>query len=323
LSPRIAGSATGRVLADLGCAGGAIETLVPPSLVFGGSGWLACRAMIVADSLIAAFRRDGFVVVPALLTDAELERFGAAVDRAVGARTSWDERALEEKTRYEQSFQQCINLWEDHPDVRPLTFHPRIGEAAARLLGVPALRLWHDQALYKEPGGRPTDAHQDQGYWPIRETDNITAWIPFDGSTLESGAMGYVPGSHQFGVRKFVNIFFGEPEDLLAAPESRGVAPVFVEVPRGAVAFHHGLTFHLAKPNLTQRPRRVHTIIYFRDGSTRSTALAHPSVERGGIAVGAVIDSPVTPLAWPRPDGNLPPNPPPLAERMWGWPAPR
>lgn len=279
--------------------------------------------LAVTQDHIASFQRDGYVVVPNLLSDEELQRFGAAVDAAVTQRMSWDTRHLDEKTRYEQSFQQCINLWEDHRDVRPLSFHPRICETAARLLGVDCLRLWHDQALYKEAGGRATDAHQDQGYWPIKETDNITAWIPFDGSTLANGAMGYIPGSHRFGVRKFINIFFGEPEDLLAAPESRGIEPVFVEVPRGAVAFHHGLTFHVAKPNTTTRPRRVHTMIFFRDGSTRSTGLPHPSVERAGIEVGAPIVSDVTPIAWPRPNNELPPDAPPLKELQWGWPAPR
>ena len=88
--------------------------------------------------------------------------------------------------------------------MRPLTFHPRLAETAARLLGVDAVRLWHDQALYKEPGGRETDPHQDHPYWPIVETNTITAWIPFDGSTLESGAMGYLPGSHRLGLREFV-----------------------------------------------------------------------------------------------------------------------
>ena len=210
---------------------------------------------MVTSAHIDAFRRDGFVVVPELLAAAELERFGVAVDAAVAARTRHDTRQLADKTPYEQSFQQCINLWEDHPAVRPLTFHPRVAAAAAALLGVAALRVWHDQALYKEAGGRPTDAHQDQGYWPIEEADTLTAWIPFDGSTLDGGAMGYVPGSHRFGVRKFVNIFFGEPEDLINAPEARGVEPVFVEVPCGGVAFHHGLTFHLAQPHRPHAPR--------------------------------------------------------------------
>ena len=144
---------------------------------------------------------------------------------------------LGERSRYEQSFLQSINLWEDHPDVRPLTFHPRVCAAAAQLLGVPRLRLWHDQALYKEPGGRETDAHQDQPYWPMREAEALTAWIPFDDVRDEHGRMGYVPASHAVGLRRFVNIFFGEPEDVLARPELAGRAPVFVDVPRGAVAF--------------------------------------------------------------------------------------
>ena len=85
---------------------------------------------------------------------------------------------------------------------------------------------------------------------------------------------------------------------------------MFVEVPAGSVAFHHGLTFHLAKPNRTGTVRRVHTAIYFADGSTRGEgSFPHPAVERGGIAMGAVIASDVTPLAWPRPDGALPDPP--------------
>jgi len=73
--------------------------------------------------LIDKFRRDGFVVVPGLLTERELDRFVQAVDRAVRDRGRNDHRALGEKSPYEQSFTQCINLWEDHPDVLPLTFH--------------------------------------------------------------------------------------------------------------------------------------------------------------------------------------------------------
>jgi ectoine hydroxylase-related dioxygenase (phytanoyl-CoA dioxygenase family) len=266
-------------------------------------------AVSLTPELIGAFRRDGFVVVPDLLTESELARFGAAVDAGVTRRSRHDTRQLAEKSRYEQSFIQCQNLWEDCPDVRPLTFHEGVTETAARLLGVDAIRIWHDQALYKEPGGRETDAHQDQPYWPIAETDTITAWIPFDGSTLNSGAMGYLPGSHQLGIRKFVNIFIGPTEDPLSMDGLQDLEPVYVEVPRGGVAFHHGLTFHLARPNLTDRTRRVHTAIYFGDGSVRSSMQPHPSVERGGIGLGETIDSDVTPIAWPRPAGDVPAPP--------------
>jgi ectoine hydroxylase-related dioxygenase (phytanoyl-CoA dioxygenase family) len=268
----------------------------------------------VSAELVEQFRRDGFVVVPGLLSTDELRRFGSAVDEAVARRSNHDTRTLAEKSRYEQSFIQCQNLWEDSPGVRALTFHPLIAGTAARLLGVDAVRIWHDQALYKEAGGRETDPHQDQPYWPIVETNTITAWIPFDRSTLANGAMGYLPGSHRLGLRAFVNIFTGTGEDPLAREELEGIEPAWVEVPAGSVAYHHGLTFHLARPNTTGTIRRVHTAIYFADGSTRGEGrFPHPSVERAGIEMGAVIASDVTPIAWPLPDG-VPPGPP--AERI-------
>lgn len=270
---------------------------------------------------VEQFRREGFVVVRDLLSPAELERYGRAVDRAVAERTAGDTRPLSDKSRYEQSFLQCINLWEDFAEVKPLSFHPRIAGVAAELLGVQALRLWHDQALYKEPHGRETDPHHDQPYWPIEQMDTITAWIPLEGSTLESGAMGYVPGSHHFGLHGFPNIFSGRGFDLERGPEARGRTPVFVEVPPGGVAYHHGLTIHLARPNATERMRRVHTAIYFADGCTRALReQRHPAVDRAGIEPGAPIASEVTPLAWPRPRGDLPLAPPCPDPPIRGWP---
>lgn len=276
---------------------------------------------LVSPQQIASFRREGFVVIDDLLTESELEKFAAAVDRAVADRKRNDTRALAEKSLYERSFTQCINLWEDHPDVSPLTFHAKISAVAAALIGVERLRLWHDQALYKDAGGRYTEPHQDQPYWPMDEIDTLTAWIPFDGSTRENGCMGYVPGSHRVGVKKFVNIFAAdETVKILEEPKIAAISPVYVEVPRGSIAFHHGLTVHLAMANKSDRPRRVHTMIYFRDGATRTKPHVHPSVDRPGIKVGAPIDSDLTPMVWPRAAGDLP-KPPgfpltPVLERL-------
>jgi hypothetical protein len=264
---------------------------------------------LVAPQLVAEFREQGYVVVPGLLPLDELDYYGALVTNAVRRRTAGDTVPLVDKSRYQQSFLQCMNLWEDFPDIRPLTFHPTLGRVAAELLGVDAVRLWHDQALYKQAGGRATDPHQDHPYWPVKETASVSAWIPFDGSTVESGAMAYLPGSHNVGLRKFVNIFFGEPHDILADPEVADIQPVFVEVPKGSVAFHHGLTVHLAGPNTTSTDRAVHTIIYIPDGSTRGYPFPHFAVDRSGIEVGDVIDGDVTPIVWPRPEGDLPERP--------------
>jgi ectoine hydroxylase-related dioxygenase (phytanoyl-CoA dioxygenase family) len=261
---------------------------------------------------VAAFRRDGYVVVDGLMGGDELDQLAPAVAAAVARRKAGDARSLGEKSRYEQSFLQCQNLWEDSEDVRPLTFHPRVGAAAAALLETDAVRLWHDQALFKEPGGRETDPHQDQPYWPIAEARTITAWIPLHDVTLDGGCMGYVPGSHAIGLRRFVDIFSGDPEDLMDDPALADRQPRFVEVARGSVAFHHGLTAHLARPNRTRGVRQVHTVIYFADGCTRTTSGQHPAVDRAGIRPGEPIRSDVTPVVWPRDPAEPIATPPPI-----------
>ncbi len=260
--------------------------------------------MDVDPAWIEAFRRDGYVHIPGVLDPAELAGHRLAVDRAVAARKRNDSRPLEEKTPYEQSFIQCQYLWEDFPEVGRLTFHPRIAGLAAALIGAARVRLWHDQALYKEAGGRETEAHQDHPYWPIAELDTLTAWIPLVRTDETTGCMGYVPGSHH-GPAEFTDIFSANGAGkVLEAKQAR--APVFVPCEPGDVIFHHGLTVHMARPNRSGEVRRAYTAIYFRDGCTRASEARHPSVDRARIAVGAVIDGAATPIAWPLANGELP-----------------
>jgi hypothetical protein len=253
--------------------------------------------MSTMQAYVAQYRRDGFVHVPGLLPAAEMPALAAAVDDAVAKRKRNDTRALQDKSPYEQSFIQCQYLWEDFPDVRPLTFNQTLGAALGALLGAERVRLWHDQALYKEPGGRETDAHQDHPYWPIAESDTITAWIPLTEIDEATGCMGYVPGSH-LGEVEFIDIFSkpGAGAQLIAKQRA---APVFVPCKPGDVIFHHGRTVHLAKPNRSGRMRRVYTGIFVKDGCTRASNRPHPSVDRDAIPVGGVIDGAATPLVWP------------------------
>jgi ectoine hydroxylase-related dioxygenase (phytanoyl-CoA dioxygenase family) len=264
----------------------------------------AAAPPVVDPADVEAFRRDGFVHLKGLIDAKAVDAYRAAVDAAVTARKRNDTRSLAEKSPYEQSFIQCQYLWEDFPPVRPLTFHPKVVGAAAALIGAERMRIWHDQALYKEVGGRETDAHQDHPYWPIAELKTLTAWIPLVEVDDTAGCMGYVPGSHD-SKAEYVNIFSepGSGEKLLAKQKA---APVYKPARPGDVLFHHGLTVHLAKPNRSDRTRKAYTVIYFADGCTRSANGGHTSVDRDQIAVGAVIDGRATPIAWPLPDEQYP-----------------
>lgn len=38
--------------------------------------------------------------------------------------------------------------------------------------------MYHDQALFKEPGGGPTPWHQDRFYSPLTTENTVTMWMP-------------------------------------------------------------------------------------------------------------------------------------------------
>ena len=83
---------------------------------------------VLDASLIDTFHRDGFVVVEDFFDFDELDLFGSVVDQAVENRVGSDSRSVDEKSLYEQSFQQCMNLWEDNADLKKFTFGQKLGE---------------------------------------------------------------------------------------------------------------------------------------------------------------------------------------------------
>ena len=258
------------------------------------------------------FSADGFLLVENFFSDEELDRFGVHVDAAVKNRTADDHRSHAEKNLYEQTFVQCKGLWEDHASVRRLTFHSKLCAAAADLLHADCVRLWHDQALYKEAGGRKTDAHLDFPFWPVDKPDLVSAWIPFDGVQPGGGIMGYVQGSHRMGIDQFVDIGQlrgGEPYDLLQDPRVASKPLTWVAAPKGSVIFHHACTIHAAEPNDTNETRRVFTMVYIADGCHRSGDGSSFSLDRDKINEGDLIAGPSFPVAWPRAENDLPAPP--------------
>lgn len=255
----------------------------------------------MSEELIKEYKDKGFVLVKNLLEESEILKFKELVSHASKKRKRGDTRSIQEKSEYEQSFIQCQNLWEDFPEIRNLTFHQNITSTAAKLLEVDTIRIWHDQALIKEPEGRETDIHHDKPYWPIKENKTITAWIPLVPINEENGQLGFFPGSHLDKKERFINIFSGKvkEEELSEVSQINKIEPEFMNLELGDVSFHHGLTFHQAKCNQSKEDRLVYTVIFFADGCTRGDDRFHFSVDRSEIKPGEKIDSDVTPIAYP------------------------
>ena len=77
------------------------------------------------------------------------------------------------------------------------------------------MRVWHDQALFKEPKtGVKTPWHQDAVYWPhARRGGETTIWIALKDATIHNGCMSFVGGTQKLGVM-LTDWLWGIPEDI-------------------------------------------------------------------------------------------------------------
>ncbi|MBS03908.1 MAG: hypothetical protein CMQ24_14540, partial [Gammaproteobacteria bacterium] len=159
---------------------------------------------------------------------------------------------------------------------------------------------WQDQALYKEAGGRETTPHQDQPFWPIGAAPLVSAWIPLQDVTEESGAMAYVPGSHRAGGLQVVDITHrSEPYDILSDPAIAGVEPVLVTPAAGSVVWHDGFTVHQAAANRTPETRRAFTVVYLAAGYRRAKSRPVFPLDRAGVGKGELMEGEGLPQVWP------------------------
>ena len=213
-------------------------------------------------SQLDLFRRQGFIKLKQVFEAETLELFRKEVARVTHEKNPRKEMPLEERDTYGKAFIQVCNLWETNEIVRRLTFSCRLAGIAAALLEVPSVRLWHDQALFKEPGGGATPWHVDQQYWPMLTDRSITAWIPFQPVPLEMGPMSFAVGSHRLNIGRNLEISERSEGFIAEAVERYEIEQHFSPYELGEVSFHLGWTLHRAGPNQTDRPREVHTVIY-------------------------------------------------------------
>jgi ectoine hydroxylase-related dioxygenase (phytanoyl-CoA dioxygenase family) len=225
----------------------------------------------LTQSQIDFYRDNGFVVIEGFLTPPELETWRAAVDEAVAARK--DLKLANSNWRsgdsyYDQVFTQRINLWQDHAGMRALMLDPALGKLATVLAGVEGIRIWHDQALIKEPWANPTGWHLDNPYWSFSSKQAISIWVALDDATLENGCLYFLPGTHKSA--RFDNVGIGQNiGDLFKVYlEWATLAAVSAPMKAGSCSFHNGLVAHGAGANMTPGRRRAMTCAYMPDGST-------------------------------------------------------
>jgi phytanoyl-CoA hydroxylase len=226
----------------------------------------------LSDEQVFRYREDGFLKIEKFLNTDELNNWRARIDNAVNTRDEripgFNDGGHLGDDYYDNVFKQRVNLWQTSDAVRGLVLNENIGRMAAALEDVPAVRLWHDQALYKGPWANPTSWHIDDPYWSFYSRNATTIWIALDDTTMQNGALYFLPGAYKQAT--YDNVLIGKNVGALfdVYKDWTHCQPTCVEMKAGDASFHNGLTPHAAGPNMTPSHRRAFAIIFMPDGST-------------------------------------------------------
>jgi ectoine hydroxylase-related dioxygenase (phytanoyl-CoA dioxygenase family) len=272
-------------------------TSIPSSVIAS----LAKPFELTADQ-IAFYQQNRFIKLKQVFDEETISFFNEVIGKRVEVMNQQN-TPLEQRSTYGKAFLQLFNLWKEDELVKAFVFSERLAKIAADLMQVDGVRIYHDQALFKEGGGGITPWHADQYYWPLETDKTVTAWIPLQSTPLALGPLEFSAGSHQIV----------EGRDLEIGDESESVIQKKLKVTNfqhvieafdlGEVSFHSGWVFHRAGANTTSDMRKVMTVIYM----DKDMVLKNPENKNQvndwntwcpGATIGEVIDTPLNPILY-------------------------
>lgn len=237
-------------------------------------------ALMPTDEDVAFYLEHGYYIAGQIFTDEEIDAALRGSERFYGLDVDEPEADIPDKYRPTGDYGDGLRKHDyasffNH-ELDRLTRSPIIGAIAARLVGTPAIRLWHDQLLYK-----PVDTadkkinvgwHTDRQYWkPCTSADMLTAWIPFHDCYETMGTITFIDGSHRWPDNTDGLDFFSSDLEGMEQRFDTGGRPV-VKAPanlkKGQVSFHNCLTIHGSGPNKGNGPRRS-IAVHLQDEANR------------------------------------------------------
>lgn len=256
----------------------------------------------LSDDQIAYYQTNRYIKLKEVLDAPTLTYFNEVISAKVSELNTATQK-LEERDTYGKAFLQLFNLWREDERIRALVFSRRVAKIAADLMQVEGVRLYHDQALYKEAGGGITPWHADQYYWPLQTDKTVTAWMPLQATPLEMGPLEFSAGSHQIVEGRELAI--GDESETLIQQRLRvtDFRHVIEPFDLGEISFHSGWVFHRAGANSSNQMRKVMTIIYM----DRDMILKNPENKNQehdwntwcpGATIGEIINSPINPVLY-------------------------
>lgn len=211
--------------------------------------------MRITEDELVAFERDGYILIPELLTGEETD--------LLLRKAKNDKEAMEHAIGIADAggYTSKLTVW-NHPGddlYGVLSRSRRVVDRMELFLGGEVYH-YHSKMMLKEPRvGGAWEWHQDYGYWyqngclyPLM----ASCLIALDAATKENGCLQVLKGSHHLGRiehGRFGGQTGADPERVEAA--MKRLELVYCEMTPGAALFFHANLLHASSRNLSEKPR--------------------------------------------------------------------
>jgi ectoine hydroxylase-related dioxygenase (phytanoyl-CoA dioxygenase family) len=256
----------------------------------------------VTPTQVKYFNENGFIKIKNIFEPAVIDYMNIVISKEVD-RLNNQQIPLEERDTYGKAFLQIMNLWTHTTVVQDIVFSKRIAQIATGLMQTAGVRLYHDQALFKEPKGGHTPWHADQYYWPLATENTVTAWIPLQATPLNYGPLEFSAGSNKLTAGRDKQISDESQAFLEAELKDQKFEHVIEPFDVGEISFHRGWLYHRAGPNVSGNMRKVMTMIYMDKDTVLKTPENHNQQADWdtwcpGATVGQIVNTPLNPVLY-------------------------
>ena len=201
---------------------------------------------------VQEFNQDGFLYPVEAYSEEEAKQLH---DKFVG---------MENKLGHEPQVKFRIKAHLPFPWLCDVVRNEKLLNAVEDILG-PNILCWGASFFTKKANDpRFVSWHTDSFYYGLEPAETLTAWLAFNDSTIESGCVQYIPGTHKgpaavHEIRMHEHNLVQQGQTVVDVPEEKAV---FAEVKAGQVVLHHESVVHGSGPNKANHPRVGFSIHY-------------------------------------------------------------
>ena len=217
---------------------------------------------MLSQAAIAAYRHDGFIVLPDILTPAEVEALRRVTDEFVhnARKIAANDEVYDLEESHSQNEPRVRRIKAPHlynPEYARTARDPKIVEVLRDLWGT--VRFDTGKLNMKSAGyGAPVEWHQDWAFYPHTNDDLAAVGIMLDDCAIENGPMMIVPGSHQGPIWDHHGPdgrFCGAIDPNRCDADLSRAVPCLGKA--GSITVHHVRAVHGSATNFSGKERRL------------------------------------------------------------------